>query len=83
MKNKKVTAALGAIMIAGAVLAYALLLRDSTPITREQAIKQAMEFDSGSCGGSLPVNTPAVHDETDAEYTFSSSCIPDGWTRQI
>ena len=53
------------------------------PITRGQALQQAREFTTDNCGPSLAVETSAVHTETGAQYTFSSSCLPSGWSRDL
>jgi hypothetical protein len=47
------------------------------PMPKEDAIRQAERYrPTGVCAQAL---TPAVHPATGAEFTFSSTCMPDGW----
>lgn len=46
-------------------------------------IREAEEFEKNNPGTCLTVLTPATHNETGAKFTFSSSCIPDGWVSDL
>ena len=46
------------------------------------AIREAEEFEKNP-GNCLTVVTPATHSETGAKFTFSSSCIPNGWDSDL
>ncbi len=46
--------------------------------TKEEAILQAQEYQpEGIC---TAVMTPSIHKATGATYTFSSGCLPPGWS---
>ena len=51
--------------------------RPGTPITKEEALRQAAEFRATEI--CPQVVTPAKHLATGATYTFNNGCLPDGW----
>lgn len=76
MNKKYVIVALAILAVTG-FICFTLLNRKEASMTQAEAIKQAQEFQPE--GGCLTVLTPAVHKSTGAQYTFPSSCVPEGW----
>lgn len=78
------------IVIAGGIIAYGIYnnetkkdqaQQNNQSVAREEAIREAEEFEPAEGVMCIQVLTPAVHRETGAAYTFTTGCLPDGWER--
>ena len=54
---------------------------DTDTTTRQEALAEARSYEPASDKMCTTVQTPAVHVESGAEYTFPSGCIPAGWEK--
>lgn len=78
------------IIIAGSFIAYSVFTNtasdsqqnDNHTMTKEEAIKEAENFEAPHDQMCTQVMTPARHKETGAVYTFPTGCLPDGWERE-
>lgn len=68
---------LAAVLILFAIAIYSSQEKPGTVRTKEDAIRQAEEYQpDGACTNAL---VPAVHQATGAKYTFRSGCLAPGW----
>lgn len=69
----------GVVLVLGALgYLYYINSAKSNSQLQQEAIDDAEQYRSGkTCFSEM---TPAVHNATGAEYTFSSSCLAHGWT---